>query len=95
MLKLFRIGKGVFPVPTFRSKGTPLCYVRPRVIYRHSHIGGNLVRPEYAISSRAFGIAYIDRTETLDPGFPYRVLEPLPDFGRGFSLLRVGGYPGM
>ena len=62
------------------NKQQAFWFVRPRVIYRHSCLGRNIVRPEYTVSSRAFDIAYIDRTRTLDVGFPYEVRQELPDF---------------
>ncbi len=63
-----------------RNARQPFWYVRPRVIYRHKSLGRNLVRPEYTVSSKAFDIAYVDRTRTLDFGFPYEVRQELPDF---------------
>ncbi|MEO1999490.1 MAG: hypothetical protein ABGZ17_29955, partial [Planctomycetaceae bacterium] len=68
-----------------RSRRQVFWFVRPRVIYRHRCLGRNLVRPEYTVSSKAFDIAYVDRTRTLDLGFPYEVRQELPDFRTPFA----------
>jgi len=61
-------------------------YIRPKVVFRHRSFLGYKIRPEYAVSCRSLSIAYTDRTQTLDFGFPYSVLDPLPDFNQPFEL---------
>lgn len=63
-----------------------LLYVRPKVVFRHGAIFGKTIRPEYTVSCRTLSIAYSDRTQTLDFGFPYAIADSLPDFTKPCDL---------
>lgn len=53
-------------------------------------VGDLALPPEYVLLVKAFGCGAIDRTETLDQGFDYRVIDPIPerfDDSRTFAQL--------
>jgi hypothetical protein len=55
----------------------PLIYVNP-YLSTAGHIGRLELREEYVLTARFFFCGLIDRTSTLDTGFPYRVMDPIP-----------------
>lgn len=56
---------------------TPLVHLDARMGVRPT-ILGHAVPPGYRLACLYFGTGLIDRTQTLDQGFPYRVLDPIP-----------------
>ena len=55
----------------------PVIYVNP-YLSTEGRIGRLQLREEYALTARFFFCGIIDRTQTLDTGFPYRVMDPIP-----------------
>ncbi len=59
----------------------PLIHVEPLMAVRPS-ILGHAVPEGYRLCCLFFGTGLIDRTRTLDHGFPYTVLDPVPAVGQ-------------
>lgn len=55
----------------------PVIYVNP-YLSTEGRIGRLQLREEYALTARFFFCGIIDRTHTLDTGFPYQVMDPIP-----------------
>ncbi len=47
----------------------------------HGYVGQTKLSRDYVLACRFFHCGIIDRTGTLDQGFPYRVLDPIPTIG--------------
>lgn len=56
----------------------PVIYINPYLSVE-GRIGRRPLREEYALTARFFFCGVIDRTATLDTGFPYRVIDPIPE----------------
>ena len=55
----------------------PLIFVQPHMAV-NATILGHVLPEGYRLASLFFGTGLIDRTRTLDHGFPYKVLDPIP-----------------
>lgn len=67
----------------------PLIYINP-YLSTEGRLGRRRLREEYALTARFFFCGVIDRTETLETGFPYRVMDPIPapaTDGRSFAQI--------
>ncbi len=60
-----------------RPHPVPLIYLEPRMAVRPTVLS-HPVPEGYRLSCLFFGCGLIDRTRTLDHGFPYEVLDPIP-----------------
>ncbi len=60
-----------------RPHPVPLIYLEPRMAVRPSIIS-HAVPEGYRLASLFFGCGLIDRTRTLDHGFAYTVMDPIP-----------------